>query len=111
MWTDTGYKLGNWISDQRENKELNAERRCEAGCAGDGLGEAGRMGEKIRTCEGVFPAEREPERAGELYRAGRVAEQVGERAEADLFGKPEGQGIDERADRASGIGRHAVEMR
>ena len=35
---------------------------------------------------------------------------MGERAEADLFREPEGQGFDERADRASGIGRHAVEM-
>ena len=35
---------------------------------------------------------------------------MGERAEADLFGESERQGFDERADRASGIGRHAVEI-
>ena len=62
--------------DIRSAGEQEAEHRatCEAGCAGDGLGETGRMGEKIRTCEGVFPQEREPERAGELHRAGRVVE-------------------------------------
>ena len=92
-------------------QETERGATCEAGCDRDGLGETGRMGEKIRTCEGVFLAERESERAGELYRAGRVVEQMGERAETDLFRKPEGQGFDERADRASGIGRHAVEMR
>ena len=98
--------------DIRSAGEQEAERGAasEIGRFGDDLGETGRMGEKIRACEGVFSQERESERAGELYRAGRVAEQMGERAEADLFGKPEGQGFDERADRASGIGRHAVEI-
>ena len=32
--TDTGYKLGNWISDQRENKKLNAERRARLDALG-----------------------------------------------------------------------------
>ncbi len=32
--TDTGYKLGNWISDQRENKKLNAERRARLDAIG-----------------------------------------------------------------------------
>ena len=98
--------------DIRSEGEQEAERKaaCEIGRVGDGLGEAGRMGEEIRACEGVFFEKREPERAGELHRSGRVAEQMGERAETDLFRKPEGQGFDERADRAFGIGRHAVEI-
>ena len=32
--TDTGYKLGNWISDQRENKKLNAKRRARLDALG-----------------------------------------------------------------------------
>ena len=32
--TDTGYKLGHWIADQRENKKLNAERRARLDALG-----------------------------------------------------------------------------
>ena len=32
--TDTGYKLGGWISDQRENKKLNAKRRARLDALG-----------------------------------------------------------------------------